>query len=96
MSNIPFIGAATAIKDMGPIAWIVWSRFFGEAHYILEVTEDKLHPSQIPSTRVQSDAAYTYDLDSWNKDLIAMFIIGICLRILAYAVMVLVNRNKQR
>ena len=89
-------GGSQSIKDMGPLGTIQWARWFGEGQYILELREEFIYPAYRAHLRETLDKVYTYDLDNFQMDLIAMFIIGCVLRLIGYLFLVGTNREKQK
>jgi len=89
-------GATSSVDDMGPIGYISWARWWGEYFYIIELRENHYHESVQPLIRGDADVSSGYDLDNKTNDLIGLFVVGTCLRLLAYIVMRLMYRNKQR
>lgn len=81
---------------MGNAGKILWARYFGESHYILELREEYIYPAYRENVRMVLDAQYTFNLDNFKHCLLAFVIIGTVLRLIAFIVMICTNRNKQK
>ena len=81
---------------MGLIGSILWASYFGEATYIIEYTENYIYPADRKLIRDRIHEAHTYDMDALGKDLGAMLLIGVILRLIAMFSMTVSNRQKQK
>jgi hypothetical protein len=89
-------GSSRSISQMGLAGKILWARYFGEAHYILELREEYIYPGYRENVRSVLDTQYTFNLDNFGHCILAFIVIGTVLRILAFVIMICTNREKQK
>ncbi len=79
-------GTVSSVSSQGPLQYINWARWWGEAHYILELRVDTLTTmeNKLIAGYAASTDSFGYNLSYYHKDLLAMFLIGLGLRMLTY------------
>jgi hypothetical protein len=89
-------GGTQSIEQMGFLGTIQWARWFGEAHYILELREEFIYPDYRQHVRDVAHEIYTYNLDNFKLCVGSLFIVGCVLRVIGFLFLIGTNRSKQK
>lgn len=88
-------GGVSSVKNMGFGADISWSRWAGEAVFLIE-TERLQDPLSRNLTNNYMDARYGYAPDNLGHDMWAMIVTGLALRAFAFILQINNNKDKQK
>jgi ABC-type multidrug transport system ATPase subunit len=81
-------GAAQSVKDMGPMGYVSFARWFGEAWYILNIREERFTAGQRVTVRdFAENRQFYYNMDNLGVDFAVLILFAIVFRVLVWVLL---------